>query len=151
MWLLNLIPFLLFCLIVINKFYLYKIFIYRFILSLANIGCVKELNNERKELTAEVYEKCLAQVEEKGWQHRNTLVLYDPDFHEGVLGLVANKVVEKLHKPTLVFTKDENGELKKSITIPSYLKELVIVTGYIGLPQKASITIKDGKVVYNLF
>lgn len=75
---------------------------------------IEELNNERKELTAEVYEKCLAQVEEKGWQHRNTLVLYDPDFHEGVLGLVANKVVEKLHKPTLVLTKDENGELKGS-------------------------------------
>src|SRR5699024_3172661 len=36
------------------------------------------------------------------------------DFHEGVLGLVANKVVEKLHKPTLVLTKDEAGELKGS-------------------------------------
>ena len=31
-----------------------------------------------------------------------------------MLGLVANKVVEKLHKPTLVLTKDENGELKGS-------------------------------------
>jgi hypothetical protein len=57
-----------------------------------------------------------------------------------------------LEKGELIFSgvTDENGELKKSITIPSYLKELVIVTGYIGLPQKASITIKDGKVVYNL-
>ncbi len=53
-------------------------------------------------------------LKKKGWQHRNTLVLYDPDFHEGVLGLVANKVVEKLHKPTLVLTEDENGELKGS-------------------------------------
>lgn len=69
---------------------------------------------KEKSLQLKFMKKCLAQVEEKGWQHRNTLVLYDPDFHEGVLGLVANKVVEKLHKPTLVLTKDENGELKGS-------------------------------------
>ena len=75
---------------------------------------IEELNNERKELTTKVYEDCLAQVENNGWQHRNTLVIYNPDFHEGVLGLVANKVVEKLHKPTLVLTKDEAGELKGS-------------------------------------
>lgn len=75
---------------------------------------IEELNNERKELTTTVYEDCLAQVENNGWQHRNTLVIYNPDFHEGVLGLVANKVVEKLHKPTLVLTKDESGELKGS-------------------------------------
>ena len=75
---------------------------------------IEELNNERKELTSKVYDDCLAQVEKNGWQHRNTLVIYNPDFHEGVLGLVANKVVEKLHKPTLVLTKDETGELKGS-------------------------------------
>ena len=75
---------------------------------------IEELNNERKELTSKVYDDCLAQVEKNGWQHRNTLVIYNPDFHEGVLGLVANKVVEKLHKPTLVLTKDEAGELKGS-------------------------------------
>ncbi len=75
---------------------------------------IEELNNERKELTSKVYDDCLAQVEKNGWQHRNTLVIYNSDFHEGVLGLVANKVVEKLHKPTLVLTKDEAGELKGS-------------------------------------
>ena len=66
------------------------------------------------EINDKVYDDCLAQVEKNGWQHRNTLVIYNPDFHEGVLGLVANKVVEKLHKPTLVLTKDETGELKGS-------------------------------------
>ncbi|WP_305290812.1 single-stranded-DNA-specific exonuclease RecJ [Lactobacillus taiwanensis] len=75
---------------------------------------IEELNNERKELTTEVYENCLAQVKDNGWQHRDTLVLYNPNFHEGVLGLVANKIVEKLHKPTLVLTKDDEGELKGS-------------------------------------
>src|SRR5699024_12039230 len=47
---------------------------------------IEELNNERKELTSKVYEDCLAQVEKNGWQHRNTLVIYNPDFHEGEIG-----------------------------------------------------------------
>ena len=75
---------------------------------------VEELNDERKELTSEVYQKCLAQIKENSWQKSNTLVIYDPSFHEGVLGLVANKVVEKTHKPTIVLTKNHAGEIKGS-------------------------------------
>ncbi len=75
---------------------------------------IEELNNQRKELTTEVYDKCMALIRENSWQKQNTLVLYDPDFHEGVLGLVANKIVEKTHKPTIVLTKNQAGEIKGS-------------------------------------
>ena len=75
---------------------------------------IEDLNEKRKELTTEVFQACLQEVKEKGWQHTNTLVIYNPDFHEGVLGLVANKVVEALHKPTIVLTKNEAGEIKGS-------------------------------------
>lgn len=75
---------------------------------------IEELNNQRKDLTQTVYEKCLHLIKTNGWQHRNTLVIYDPSFHEGVLGLVANKIVEAVHKPTIVLTKGENGQLKGS-------------------------------------
>ncbi|WEV71640.1 single-stranded-DNA-specific exonuclease RecJ [Lactobacillus sp. ESL0785] len=75
---------------------------------------VEELNDKRKELTTTVYQDCLMQVQNNGWQTKNTLVIYNPDFHEGVLGLVANKVVEKYHKPTIVLTKNDQGEIKGS-------------------------------------
>lgn len=75
---------------------------------------IENLNNERKELTNEVYEKCMLQIKENSWQKSNTLVIYDSDFHEGVLGLVANKVAEKTHKPTIVLTKNHDGEIKGS-------------------------------------
>lgn len=75
---------------------------------------IEELNDERKELTAAVYQSCIEQVKINGWQTKNTLVIYDPEFHEGVLGLVANKVVEKFHKPTIVLTKNEAGIIKGS-------------------------------------
>lgn len=75
---------------------------------------IEDLNNNRKELTTEVYDRCMELIRENSWQKQNTLVLYDPDFHEGVLGLVANKIVEKLHKPTIVLTKNNEGEIKGS-------------------------------------
>lgn len=75
---------------------------------------IEELNNKRRELTEEVYENCLQQVKENSWQRRNTLVIYNPDFHEGVLGLVANRIVENTHKPTIILTKNDAGEIKGS-------------------------------------
>ena len=53
-------------------------------------------------------------IHKNSWQKQNTLVIYDPEFHEGVLGLVANKIVEKTHKPTIVLTKNDAGEVKGS-------------------------------------
>lgn len=75
---------------------------------------IEELNNRRKELTVEVFQDCLKQFKGNSWQKQNTLVFYNPEYHEGVLGLVANKLVEKLHKPTIVLTKSDTGEIKGS-------------------------------------
>ena len=75
---------------------------------------VEKLNDDRKKLTATVFQECLEQVKNNGWEKSQTLVIYQPDFHEGVLGLVANKVVEKTHKPTIVLTKNEAGIIKGS-------------------------------------
>lgn len=75
---------------------------------------VEKLNDERKELTVEVYQNCLEQIKAKGWQSKGTLVIYNPEFHEGVLGLVANKVAEQVHKPTIVLTKNDDGIIKGS-------------------------------------
>ena len=75
---------------------------------------IEELNNQRKKLTNQVFQDCLKQFKENSWQKKNTLVFYNPEYHEGILGLVANKLVEKLHKPTIVLTKSDNGEIKGS-------------------------------------
>ncbi|WP_317638252.1 single-stranded-DNA-specific exonuclease RecJ [Lactobacillus xylocopicola] len=82
---------------------------------------VEKLNEERKDLTMRVYQSCLKQIKRNGWQSKNTLVIYDPDFHEGVLGLVANKIVEEVHKPTIILTKNEAGLVKGSgRTLPGF-------------------------------
>lgn len=75
---------------------------------------IEDLNNERKDLTKKVFSSCLEQVKQNGLVKEPSLVIYDPSFHEGVLGLVANKIVEELHKPTIVLTKNDQGEIKGS-------------------------------------
>lgn len=42
------------------------------------------------------------------------LVLYRPDWHEGVVGLLASRIKERYHRPTVVFTDSESGQLKGS-------------------------------------
>lgn len=75
---------------------------------------VEQLNNDRKELTQKVYESALEQIKKFGYNSENTLVLYDTSWHEGVLGLVANKIVEKVHKPTILLTQNDEGLVKGS-------------------------------------
>lgn len=75
---------------------------------------IEKLNNERKDLTQATMQAAEAQIKSRGYQKEATLTLYDPAWHEGVMGLVANKIVEKYHKPTLMLTKNEAGLVKGS-------------------------------------
>ncbi|MCH3990243.1 MAG: single-stranded-DNA-specific exonuclease RecJ [Lactobacillus sp.] len=75
---------------------------------------VEDLNNQRKELTDQVYQSALQQVQANNWGTKHTLTLYDPNWHEGVLGLVANKICRELGKPVVLLTRGKSGELKGS-------------------------------------
>lgn len=59
-------------------------------------------NEERKSLVKEITDEAFKKIEEQ--KSQAILVLYDPSWHEGVLGIVASKVVEKTHKPTIILT-----------------------------------------------
>ena len=42
------------------------------------------------------------------------LALFDPSFHEGVVGIVAGRLKDRLHRPTFVFARGADGQLKGS-------------------------------------
>jgi single-stranded-DNA-specific exonuclease len=64
------------------------------------------INRERKEIEGEMREQALQYVEEmfdEGDTPPPAITVFDPDFHEGVVGIVAARVKDKLHRPCFVF------------------------------------------------
>ena len=64
------------------------------------------INRERKLIEGEMREQALEMAEalfDEGEEPPPAMVLFDPDFHEGVVGIVASRLKDKLHRPTFVF------------------------------------------------
>ncbi len=66
---------------------------------------INEFNIARREKDQEITVEALAQIEELGEQERFTTVVYDANWHKGVIGIVASRLIENYYRPTLVFTK----------------------------------------------
>ena len=69
------------------------------------------MNEHRKELTKEQYLIAEELLENKGL--KESIVLYHPDFHEGIVGLIAGKLKEKYNRPTVILS-EHDGILKGS-------------------------------------
>ena len=68
---------------------------------------LKELNDKRKALTEEGVAEALSEAEK--YVQDKFQVLYLPDIHESIAGIIAGRVREKLNKPVIVLTKAEEG------------------------------------------
>ncbi len=65
------------------------------------------INRERRQIEGHMRDQALEIAEtlfEEGEQPPPAICVFDPDFHEGVVGIVAARVKDKLHRPTFVFT-----------------------------------------------
>jgi len=72
---------------------------------------INEHNLKRKDLDASITEHALQLIEEsEDHKYRKSTVLYNPEWHKGVIGIVASRLTEKFYRPTIVLTKsnDEN-------------------------------------------
>ena len=83
-------------------------------------GDLKALNDSRKDLTAQAVEEAIAQVEESELKNDRVLVIYLPNCHESLAGIVAGRVRERYYKPTFVLTKAEEGIKGSGRSIESY-------------------------------
>lgn len=70
------------------------------------------MNEERKAITAKGQEQAVEEVEKNGLDFVE--VLYLPEIHESITGLVAGRIKEVFYRPTLCFTDVENGKVKGS-------------------------------------
>ena len=72
-----------------------------------------KLNEERKEMTNKGVDLATLLAKEQ-YVADDVLVIYLPDLHESIAGLVASKIKDKFYKPTLIFTDAKDGLLKGS-------------------------------------
>lgn len=66
---------------------------------------IEQFNADRKNLDKEITEEALQQIQENGEEDRFTSVVYNENWHKGVIGIVASRLTETFYRPTLVFTK----------------------------------------------
>lgn len=66
---------------------------------------IEQYNTDRKSLDKQITVEALAQIESKNEQDKYTTVVFQEDWHKGVIGIVASRLIETYYRPTLVFTK----------------------------------------------
>ncbi len=66
---------------------------------------IEEYNKDRRDKDKSITEEALAQIEELREQERLTTVVYNDQWHKGVIGIVASRLTETYYRPTLVFTR----------------------------------------------
>jgi len=72
---------------------------------------IHEYNEERRVLDKEITEHALANIEgDSTFREKCTTVVYHQDWHKGVIGIVASRLIENYYRPTIVLTQSEDGE-----------------------------------------
>ena len=66
---------------------------------------IEQYNSERKGLDKQITKEALLQIEENQEKERFSSVVFQEDWHKGVIGIVASRLIETYYRPTLVFTK----------------------------------------------
>ena len=66
---------------------------------------IEQNNSDRKELDKQITVEALSQIENNNEKERFSTVVYQENWHKGVIGIVASRLIETYYRPTLVFTK----------------------------------------------
>ena len=77
----------------------------------ARVKCLElnEYNQERKDLDKGITEEALSLIDNSAdLQSKKTTVLYNPEWHKGVIGIVASRLIEKYYRPTIILTKSND-------------------------------------------
>jgi len=111
-------------------------------------------NSNRQEIEAKILEQAFSMIDsEPLFEQSNSIVLFSKNWHQGVIGIVASRIVEKYMKPTFLIAVDENGRGKGSgrsldeINIYSALAECSeLFEEFGGHELAAGITIKEQNI-----
>lgn len=110
---------------------------------------LKALNDSRKDMTAKGVEQAVEMVENTELIKDRVLVIYLPDCHESLAGIIAGRIRERYTKPVFVLTKGEEGVKGSGRSIEAYhmFQEMVkckeLFTKFGGHPMAAGLSMKE--------
>ncbi|ACL76301.1 single-stranded-DNA-specific exonuclease RecJ [Ruminiclostridium cellulolyticum] len=111
-----------------------------------------ELNNERKHMTVKGVEDTIETIENSSLKSDRVFVVYKPDIHESIAGIIAGKVRERYNVPTFILTSGENCVKGSGRSIEEYnmFEELSkckeLFTKFGGHPMAAGFSLDADKV-----
>lgn len=112
---------------------------------------LKNLNDQRKDMTAQGFLEAAELVEQK-YQQDKVLVVYLPECHESLAGIIAGRLREKYHKPSFVLTRAEEGVKGSGRSIEGYhmfealLEVKELLTKFGGHPMAAGLSLEEENV-----
>lgn len=81
---------------------------------------LKALNDSRKEMTEKGVEQAVEQIESTSLKEDKVLVVYLPECHESIAGIIAGRIKERYYRPVFVLTRGEDGMKGSGRSIESY-------------------------------
>lgn len=110
---------------------------------------LRELNEQRKSMTLQGVKMAEDYIAEKGLENQDVFVIYLPNCHESIAGIIAGRIREKYYKPTIVLTNGEEGVKGSGRSIEAYnmyeslsdCKEYFLKFG--GHKMAAGLTLKE--------
>lgn len=81
---------------------------------------IEQLNQDRRETEKRNTEEALVFIEEKGLQDQCSTVVYQENWHKGVIGIVASRLMEHHYRPTVVFTQSQGKWVASARSIPGF-------------------------------
>lgn len=113
---------------------------------------LSELNSQRQAIERDIADEAVSQVETKGYSQDGVLVVSGPDWHPGVIGIAASRLVEAFYRPSLVISLHDGigkGSCRSIDGFNMYealtsAKDLLIQYG--GHPMAAGFSIEEGNI-----
>jgi single-stranded-DNA-specific exonuclease len=89
--------------------------------ALANAGTLVRRNKERREVDYAMADDARRRfTETPGWEALKSIVLFDPDWHKGVIGIAASRMTEAFHRPAVILTKSNNRAVGSARSVPGF-------------------------------
>lgn len=115
-------------------------------------GDLVKLNIERKTLTEEYFQQAIEKIEENQWDKDKVMVVFLPECHESIAGIIAGRLREKYYRPVFVLTRGEEAVKGSGRSIEAYsmyeemTKADEFFLGYGGHPLAAGCSLNEDKV-----